>query len=213
MLTTSLESITQSLTEFAPRIVELSLNPGASEEELESLEEIIGKKLPEDFKELYKTHNGINDEENFGNFFYGFQFSPIDNIIAESEFRAKQSKDIALIPLKSFDPQIDGSNTYNPGWISIGNDGARCNIFVDLAPSSQGTYGQVIFVDGTYQTGILIANSVTDLIENFAADLKNNLYTLEPDALEDEQHFLETDPSIDLLNWYTVDKWKHLFIK
>ncbi len=209
MLKTSLQIILQSLAELAPRIVEYSLNEGATPEDFENLEMVIKNKLPDDFKELYKTHNGLNDEDNWGNFFYGMPFFSIADIITECEFRSNQSKNIALISLNTFDPQIDGSNIYNLNWLSIGS-GSDCNLFVDLAPSNKGSYGQVIFIDETYRVGILVANSVSELVVNFATDLKNNLYSLNSDALEDGQHFLETDSSIDLANWFNVDKWKHL---
>jgi len=210
MIDTSLNIIKQRLTEIAPRIIQFSLNTGASQQDLDKLEILIGKRLPIDFKELYKIYNGINDEENWGNFFYGMTFSSIDDIIENYEFRINQSKDIEPIPLKKVDPQINGSNLYNLSWVRIGSDGSRSGLFVDLAPTDRGNYGQVIFIDGDYNVGIFIACSVLELVNNFAADLQNNLYYLEPDALEDGQHFLEAKSSIDLGNWHTVDKWKHL---
>jgi cell wall assembly regulator SMI1 len=210
MIETSLNTIRERLTEIAPRIIEFSLNAGATQLDFDKLEHLVGKKLPNDFKKLYKTYNGINDDENWGSFFYGMTFSSIDDIIADYEFRVNQSKNIQPFPLEKFDPQIDGTNLYNLGWLRIGSDGSRSGLFVDLAPTDKGNYGQVIFIDSDYNVGIFVAISVSELVDNFAVDLQNNLYYLEPDALEDGQHFLETKSSIDLANWFTVDKWKHL---
>ena len=37
---------------------EYQLNDGATEEDFERLEEVLGYALPEDFKEIYRIHNG-----------------------------------------------------------------------------------------------------------------------------------------------------------
>lgn len=210
MMDTSLQIIKQKLTEIAPRIIEFSLNEGATEHDFEQLETLVGKKLPADFKELYKTYNGTNDEENWGNFFYGMTFSSLAEIVANYDFRRQQSESANTRALEKFDHQIESSNVFNSKWIQIGSDGSHCGLFVDLAPGEIGCYGQIIFIDNEYNVGILVANSTSELVDNFAADLKNNLYYLEPDALEDGHHFLETAQHIDLVNWNNVDKWKHL---
>ena len=209
MLQSSLTTIKQRLTEIAPRIIQFSLNEGATQKDFDQLENLIGKKLPDDFKELYKTYNGTNDDENWGNFFYGMSFSSIDDIIENYETRLAISRENEHFPLKKFDQQLDGTNINNLGWLRFGSDGSRSGLFLDLAPTEKGRYGQVIFIDGDYAAGIFIADSVSELAANFAADLQNNLYYLEPDALEDGQHFLETEPSIDLANWFKADRWKH----
>lgn len=192
----------------APRIVDLSLNKPATDEEIATLQSLFDKKLPDDFINLYKAYNGMNDEENMGNFFYAMSFLWISDIIADKEFRVSQSTGTAPIPLTHFDKEIDGTTIYNPNWIAICFDGSRCYLRVDLSPSDKGTYGQVIFVDGDYNVGLLIASSVTELIANFANDIDKGLYSLDEEALEDEQHFLEADTAIDIVNWHHIEKWK-----
>ena len=64
------------------------------------------------------------------------------------------------------------------------------------------------FIDGDHNVGLLIANSITELIANFANDLDKGLYSLNEEALEDEQHFLEADAQIDIANWHKIEKWK-----
>ncbi len=210
MIETSVKQITQWLIANAPRIAELSLNPPATEEELSMLENTIGKTLPTDFRELYSTWNGMSDEENWGNFFFGMSFYTIDEIIADYEFRKSQSGKAGIIPLKKTDPEIDPFDFYNPAWIGIGTDGARSSLRLDLAPSDKGRYGQIIFIDGTYDIAAIVASSSIDLLRQFGGDLDKGLYSLEQDALEEGQHFLEPDQSIDLINWYHTERWKHL---
>jgi cell wall assembly regulator SMI1 len=209
MTDNNLQRVINWLTINASRIVEFSLNKPATDEQISNLQKHFDKKLPEDFINLYKTYNGMNDEENMGNFFYAMPFLSIDNIIADKEFRNTQSKDIAPIPLNHFDKEIDGTNFYNPNWLALCFDGSRSYLRLDLSPSDKGTYGQIIFVDGDYNVGLLIANSITALIANFANDIDKGLYSLNEEALEDEQHFLEADTQIDIINWHKIEKWKN----
>lgn len=208
MTDNNLTRIIHWLTINAPGIVEFSLNEPATDEAISKLQNLFDKELPKDFINLYKTYNGMNDDENMGNFFHALSLLSIDNIIADKEFRISQSKDLAPIPLTHFDKEIDGSNVYNPNWVALCFDGSRSYLRIDLSPSDKGTYGQVIFIDGDYNVGLLIANSITELIANFANDLDKGLYSLNEEALEDEQHFLEADAQIDIANWHKIEKWK-----
>ena len=79
---------------------------------------------------------------------------------------------------------------------------------LDLSPTQNGKYGQIIFIDDEEEIGILVANSTAQLVENFKNDLENQLYYLNEDALEDENHFLEVDDKIDIVNWYASEVWK-----
>ena len=204
----NLYRISNWLTNNASRIAEFSLNEPASDEQINKLKNSILKQLPDDFINFYKTYNGINDEENMGNFFYGMLLFSIDDIISDQEFRISQSKGNPLILLNHCDPEIDGTNIYNLNWVGFGSDGSRCSLRLDLSPSGKGTYGQIIFIDGTYNVGLLIANSMTDLINKFANDLETGMYSLNEEALEDEQHFLETAQEIDIENWHHIERWK-----
>lgn len=208
MTDNNLAKITDWLKSNAPRITEFSLNKPATDQEINKLRNLIEKELPEDFINLYKTYNGMNYEENMGNFFHGMQLLPTDGIIADQEFRIEQSKDNQPIPLTHFDKEIDGTNFYNLNWIALSFDGSRSYLRLDLSPSDKGTYGQIIFIDGDYHVGLLIANSITELLENFANDIDNGLYSLNEEALEDGQHYLELDTQIDLINWHNIPKWK-----
>lgn len=192
------------LQKHASRIAEMSLQGLASPNKLIELEEEIGKSLPADFKELYLWHNGLVNEENFGSLFFGIDFFPIDRI---SEYKNRKASTLSG-PLINVDKGIDPSNIYNPNWIKFGFDGSHTAIFLDLAPGTDGIYGQIIFIDGEYETGIVVARSTAQLVADFASDLQNNLYHLHSDALEDGNHYLEPDARIDLVNWQTSERWK-----
>lgn len=195
------------LRENAEKIIEFSLQESATINEISNLERVIGKNLPGDFKNLYFWHNGLDDDENFGSLFYGMDFFPIDRIIAEHHSK-KENYSSETIPLNKTDTEINPSNIYNMDWVKFAFDGSHTSLYLDLAPTDKGNCGQIIFIDDEYSTGILVANSTAQLVENFRNDLENNLYHLDEDALEDENHYLTTDPKIDIINWETSEEWK-----
>jgi cell wall assembly regulator SMI1 len=195
------------LRENAEKIIEFSLQESATINEISNLERVIGKNLPDDFKNLYFWHNGLDDDENFGSLFYGMDFFPIDRIIAEYHSK-KENYSYETIPLNKTDTEINPSNIYNMDWVKFAFDGSHTSLYLDLAPTNKGNYGQIIFIDDECSTGILVANSTAQLVENFRNDLENNLYHLDEDALEDENHYLTTDPKIDIINWETSEEWK-----
>ena len=133
-------------------------------------------------------------------------FYPIESIISDLESKTPP------YPIKKCSPQINPQNINNSDWLCIAFNGSHVSIRMDLAPSTAGTYGQIILVDEEYGVVFLIAKSVSEFVENFTNDLLNDKYSLAEDALEDGNHFLIADNSIDLVNWFTNEEWKE-FIK
>jgi cell wall assembly regulator SMI1 len=201
------QQIEKWLNDNASKILKQSLQDPATSDEIFELEQRIGKNIPDDFKALYLWHNGLSDDENFGSLFFGIDFFPIDRIIADY-IDKKENYSNEAFPLDKSDPEIDPSNIYNNNWIKFAFDGSHTGLYLDLAPSTNGTYGQIIFIDDEYSAGILVAKSTTTLIANFAEDLTKNLYHLDEDALEDGNHYLTTDPKIDIVNWEMSDRWR-----
>jgi len=198
------------LKENAAHIVQFSFNPPASVSDLLDLQEISKQEIPADFISLYKIINGLNDKENMGNLFYALSLYSIEEICSRHKEKLELYYENRNFPLTNSNPEIEKTAIYNPNWIAFGDDGSRCTINLDLSPSKEGTYGQIIFIDPTSEIGILLANSMEELVQNFALDLENNLYTLNEDAMSDGQHYLEANPEIDVINWYDSPKWKHL---
>ncbi|MGG5507177.1 MULTISPECIES: SMI1/KNR4 family protein [unclassified Myroides] len=203
----NMENIDQWLQLNAAKIHDFSLQHPATLEEVEQLERTVGKTLPQDFKDLYFWHNGLNEDENCGSLFYGMDFYPIDQVIA-SYLDKKENYTTQIIPLEHADLGIDPSHCYNPHWVEFAFDGSHTHLYLDLSPAKEGQYGQIIFVDDEYERGILVASSTASLIADFDRDLQQGLYFLDEDALEDDNHYLETHASIDLVNWYHSEKWK-----
>ena len=91
----------------------------------------------------------------------------------------------ALVGLKRAQSGIDAHNAFNSNWIKFVGDGAAAGLYLDLAPTAQGQYGQIIFIDEQDEIAWIVADSVQQLIEGFYADLQQGCYQLDEDALED----------------------------
>ena len=206
----SLSQIADWLAANAPRILHESLNPGATDAQLAALEAAVGKPLPDDYKALYRWHNGLDEEaDNLGNFAYGMSFRPLEEVAANFHSR---KQDAEAVPLKHATAQMRAGNVLNPYWLGLGFDGSHAWLYVDLDPAPAGTYGQVIFLDEVEETAFIVADSVATLLADFARDLQQGYYSLDPDALEeDDHHFLYPDPSIDVGSWFVAARWHNTF--
>lgn len=120
------------------------MQTGASDADIEKLTTIFGK-LPTQFIDFYKIHNGqipytegIIDYE---------ELLSIDEIL--EEWNAKKdyvtSKNFDLDFKSSPDPGIK-NDWYNLRWLPLTSNGSGDNYCLDLDPSPEGKYGQVIRV-------------------------------------------------------------------
>src|SRR5690606_32053627 len=131
----------------------------------------------------------------------------IDRVISEYLDKKENYSDQKL-SLAKVDKEINPTHIYAVDWIKFAFDGAHTGLFLDLSPSKDGKYGQIIFIDEEYEIGILVARSTTELIETLKNDLESDLYYLDKEALADENHYLTTDPKIDIVNWETSERWR-----
>lgn len=157
-----------------------ALNTGATSLQIELLEKKIGKTLPEDFIAFYKIHNGQNDRS-LG-LYDGEIVLSIDRIIGEWSVwdELLQSGDFATYT-SSPESGIK-NNWWNPYWIPITSDGNGNHYCLDLDPSSNGKYGQVIRMWHDDPMRELLAHSFTDWINAYISDLENGLYVYSEDA-------------------------------
>jgi cell wall assembly regulator SMI1 len=201
------------LGKHAPKILG-NLNPGATGEEIATAERVFGTAMPAEWRALYGIHNGMNSDGNFGSLFHGMTFLPLMRVIAECSQNADSKKEVGseYTPevMRNADPGINRPDLHNPGWIPFAHDGGDTLIRVDMNPSADGNRGQVIFTDHSYCVGILLAPSIGKFLTDFANDLENGYYFLNPQAREDGNEFLDCVAEIDLANWWKSSRWKHL---
>jgi len=199
MINNNLEKAEQLLKAIAPQLTD-SLAKPATLKEIEDFEKKVNKKLPDDFKALYLWHNGFRESENL-NLFYGFSFESLDGMLKQI-FTPEAS-----CPLKFADEGIDKSCLWNSNWLLFAHDWGGNRLCLDLSPLENGRFGQIIFIDDDYAVGILVAESTEKLVADFVDDLKNGLYFLHEEALEDGVEFLAVAHDIDVDNWNLSKKW------
>jgi cell wall assembly regulator SMI1 len=195
------------LSKHAPKILKSLQNP-ASEEQLKILSAVTNCPLPPELYELYRIHNGINSNA-MSNLFYGVKFISIEDSINQIKTFLDQDNNFNL---KYVDLGIKNNYTFSKSRVPICDDSGTCLICVDLDPDEGGFFGQVILIDYDYSIAIKLANSVSQLVSNFAADLESGKYTLQEDALADGNEWLDPSREIDPVNWFNSPTWSHIKI-
>ena len=161
---------------------EYHLNDGATDEDFERLEEVLGYALPEDFKEIYRVHNG----EKEGYCLMGEEWLSIDRIIDEYKIWkelydggdfSEDDKDYGCNPEEGIKPDF----WWNPKWISLTADGGGNGKMIDLDPSKEGKRGQIIQMWHDDADRSIEAQSLKDFFEKYAQDLEKGLYVIHPD--------------------------------
>ncbi|TCM69966.1 cell wall assembly regulator SMI1 [Acinetobacter calcoaceticus] len=202
----SLQQIQHWLEQHAPRITTYSLQAPATDQQFGRIEKLLATPLLNGFKSLYLWHNGLSDQVNGASLFYGMDFYSLEHV--EDVYRAKSDMVDQLIELKYADVEIDPCNVFNPNWLQFADDRSHSGLYIDLAPTAQGQYGQVIFIDEECEVALKVADSIEALVAQFSLDIEQGYYQLDQDALEDGDEFLACDTEIDLINWQDSQRWR-----
>ncbi len=200
-----LEKIKNLLQEKAPKILDALQGP-ATDVSIQSLENLVGKQLPNGFIQLYKEHNGTKPDQ-YANFAYGVPFIPIEQSIAQIESYIQNTHNTHLMYA---DVGIKIDYLFGPLRIPIGDDCGTSLICVDLDPAEEGIYGQVILIDYEFDIALRLNDSVELYLIKFEEDLEAGNYSLQEDALEDGVHWLEPIREIDPVNWFNSPTWSYV---
>lgn len=118
------------------------LQPGATEQAIQQTETFLGVQLPEDFKAVYRRHNGQDEASDW--LFNGREFLSLERI--QEEWQVWKE----LLDGGDFDHSASEPDTgirtdwWHAQWIPITYDGAGNHDCLDLAPAEGGTVGQII---------------------------------------------------------------------
>lgn len=151
-----------------PKEIPSGLNPGASEDDIRSLEAALEMKLPADFIESLKIHDGQPGIA--GDFFDGDSLLPARRIVSAWNVWRK------LVTSDDFDDcgaePDDGikDDWYNPKWIPFTSDGMGNHLCLDLDPAEGGTPGQVIRVWHDDGERTLVARSFREWLYRFVTE-------------------------------------------
>ena len=158
-------------------------NAGASEAEFEQLEQLIQAKLPEDFKALYRVFNGQAYEE--GYVFDGEEWLSLERMAEEWEVWK------GLLDDGEFDDDEEEADVdadpevkalwWSPLWIPFTYDGSGNHLCLDLDPTSEGTYGQVIRMWHDDPQRPLEGKTFADWLETYIRGMEEGLYVYSED--------------------------------
>ncbi|WP_010605276.1 SMI1/KNR4 family protein [Pseudoalteromonas maricaloris] len=199
------ERIIKWLEKNAPSIKE-AIQPPASQELIEKVQSLVGLELPDDFKRLYATSNGISPDAR-ANLFFGMTFIPLERVCEHLEAINSRDSDFYLIHA---DRGIKSEYRLSTSRIPFADDFGTSLLCIDLNPDENGTLGQVVFIDYNMDTGLLLASSITELVQQFAEALEAGKYQLLEEAKTDGVEWLDPERSIDPVNWYNSPTWSYV---
>lgn len=156
------------------------VEPGA----LEELERDIGVTFPPDFRTSCQIHNGQRSADSPPLIEDRWCLLPIGGI--KKNWRLmKEIWDEGTFSVEETnmrpDPQVKPA-WWKPEWIPITGDGAGNSLCLDLDPTPQGAYGQIIWSDHMDERRECIAPSFEEFLRRFADDLAAGKYTVDGDG-------------------------------
>lgn len=180
MMKNILEKLHHIFQNKYPQILD-TLNPGADLYRISELEQKIGMTLPDSFKDFYQVHDG---QKLTGlSLFDGDYLLSIDEILREwlqwKEVTPKIEADILATYGDKLASEPDlgiRNNWWNPAWIPITSNGCGDNFCIDLDPTEEGTFGQIIRMIHDHPRRELQANSFDSWINQYISDLEADKY-------------------------------------
>jgi cell wall assembly regulator SMI1 len=170
--------------------VRKSFRPGARKGAVEKLEAELGAKLPADFAELVRLHDGQKDDAEAGLFPVsdkGLGPLPSFRLLSLTEARREWKMMKELHDQGEFDGRKSKptrgvrADWWNVGWVPIADDGGGDYVCLDLAPGKGGTVGQVIVFFHDMDDRQSLAKSYAAWMEVLAGGLESGKYVLNED--------------------------------
>ncbi|GJM32146.1 MAG: cell wall assembly protein [Saprospiraceae bacterium] len=150
------------------------LGEGASEKDFKHLENLIGATLPEDFKAIYRVHNGQVYGE--AGLLDSQEWLSLEAIEEEWKNWKGQHDEGAFKDKKPVaDPEVK-PDWWNPLWIPFTYDGGGNHYCIDLDPTSDGTRGQVITLWEEGEERMVLADSFSAWWDEYVGELEAGEY-------------------------------------
>ncbi|WP_249899865.1 SMI1/KNR4 family protein [Paenibacillus sp. PK3_47] len=153
------------LKEYIPDVEDL-LNPAAGEAEITGVEELIGFRFPDEFKNLYLRHNGEGDQV-FG-VMSGLSWMNLQS--AAAAWRGFQDSAYDIVSGRA-DAVKEGE--YRKGWVPFAEDGGGSFLVMDLEPAAKGSYGQIITLDRNSDISYVLADSLEQFFGFIESGFRN----------------------------------------
>lgn len=165
------------------------LNPGADEEEILKLKEMVGDFNIDELVSVLKIANGEQKDSYFG-VMGGLEFLGVKDILFELDFFRTVKEELMVVGTTA----IEETAVMNQQWIPIAFDNSRCYLAMDLQPTKDGKAGQIVSVDTDYNKCYLVAESLADLFARFTKWYREGILVLEQDG--DIEYLTESTGSI-----------------
>ncbi len=158
-----------------------ALRKPATDAQITCLAQLVPAKLPRDFVQSLKTHDGLRDSYLGQNrLFDYYALMPVSAIIAEYKIICELE---ALDPIggshAGADPGIRNELRFQPGWVPF-MDADGDKLVLDLDPAAGGTYGQVFEWSSTGSThNRVLASSFGEWLAGLAEELSKRRFGLD----------------------------------
>lgn len=205
------------LAKQAPLIL-ASLRGPAKEEDIQALEKVLGRSLPNSFRESWMIHDGqnvhlrLNEEETVPGLFFGVDPMSISGIqrLWQSRWRRKsdfKQEQYRFEEFSSFPPNAVQNAADRRGWIPWWWGGARDTLYIDLDPAPQGVEGQVIAIshDPREVEKQVLAESWAHFLQDFADELEAG--HARTDAPHDEGRWFQLKDMPGGYFWNVFPQW------
>lgn len=161
-------------------------NPPATDAQIDAFERQIGLKMPRSYRQLYRWHNGENDDR-WGHIF-GLPILPLEQAAADwqqwQRTLAAFGGNRYAIPGGAWpDGAVDPAYT-NPAWIPLTSDGSSGHIGLDFDPWPGGRVGQVILFGRDEDVKVVLAESLGQFLAWVAGLLESGNFRLKSGADE-----------------------------
>lgn len=161
-------------------------NPPATDAQIDAFEQLVGFKMPRAYRQLYRWHNGENDDR-WGHI-YGVPLLPLEHAAADWKAWKRTLAGFGgnryAIPGGAWPAgAVDPAYT-NPAWIPLTNDGSSGHVGLDFDPWPGGRVGQVILFGRDEDVKVVLAESLGQFLGWVAGLLESGNFRLKAGAGE-----------------------------
>jgi cell wall assembly regulator SMI1 len=161
-------------------------NPPATEAALDAFERLIGLELPRAYRQLYRWHDGENDDR-WGHI-YGLPLLPLHEAGSQwktwTDVLADFGGNRYEIPGGAWPEGAVDPAYIHPRWIPLTHDGSGNHIGLDFDPWPRGRVGQVILFGRDEDVKVVLADSLGKFLEWTAGLLESGNFRLEAEREE-----------------------------
>lgn len=162
------------LQQNAPEVL-VTLQPGATEEELQEIESELRVALPAPVRDFYRIHNGQSTDK-YGftatKFLYGWQTPHLKRVVHQWRSWKDVLEKGAFRGVHGVPDRGVRDDWWNIKWIPITQNESGDHLCLDLAPAKGGSVGQIITVWHDAPERSIRGASFQEWVERFAISLE-----------------------------------------